>query len=74
MSFEGFMGDLRKKISCRLPDFEKKKHTKKFLGKTISCTEKILLMTYTAEKSSYTVICGGKKFLTLQRFGKKQQP
>ena len=35
--------------------------------------KKISLMTYNAEKKSYTVICGGKNYL-LQGFGKKLLP
>ena len=41
--------------------------------KQFSALKKILLMTYNAEKKSYTIICGGKNFL-LQRFGKKLLP
>ena len=49
-------------------DFRGKKHAKKFLVKTISCTKKILFMTYNAEKRilhSY-MIYRGKKFLTTE--------
>ena len=61
--FWGVYGWLQKNISCRLIS-RGKKHAKKFLGKTISCTKKnILLMTYNAEKKSYSVMWG-KKFLT----------
>ena len=49
-------------------DFRGKKQAKKFLGKTISCTKKILFMTYNAEKKilHYYMICSGKKFLTTE--------
>ena len=45
-------------------DFRGKKHAKIFLGKTISCTKKILFMTYNAEKKilHYYMISRGKNF------------
>ena len=49
-------------------DFRGKKQAKKFLGKTISCTKKILFMTYNAEKKilHYYMTCSGKIFLTTE--------
>ena len=41
-------------------DFERKKHANKFLGEKYPVQKKISLMTYNAEKKSYTVICRGK--------------
>ena len=48
------MGDFRK--NTLQTDFRGKKQAKKFLGKTISCTKKILFMTYNAEKKNLTLL------------------
>ena len=47
------MVDLRKKIPCSLIS-RAKGHAKKFMGKTISCTEKNITHTNNAEKKSYS--------------------
>ena len=60
MTFEGVMGDFRKNVLQT--DFERKKHANKFLGEKYPALQKISLMTYSAEKKSYTVICWGKNF------------
>ena len=61
LTFEGVMGDFRKKISYRL--IQGGKACKDIAGKIISCTEKnIVHDVYNAEKKSYTAICQGKNF------------
>ena len=52
-------------------DFEGKKACKEIPGKIYPALKKIMLMTYNADKKSYTVISRGKNFL-LQRSGKKK--
>ena len=47
------MVDLRKKIPCSLIS-RAKGHAKKFMAKTISCTEKNITHTNNAEKKSYS--------------------
>ena len=47
------------KMSCRLIS-RGKKDADRFLGKKYPARKKISLMTYNAEKKSYTVICWGK--------------
>ena len=70
MTFEGVMGDFRKKMSCRLISGGKK-HANKFRGKKHPALKEISLITYNAERKSYTVYILGKKILTPERFGKK---
>ena len=60
MTFEDVMDNFRKKVLQT--DFERKKACKYIPGRKISCTEKISLMIYNAEKKSYTVICRRKIF------------
>ena len=55
------MGDFRKKCPAVLFR-EEKKHVSKFLGKKNPALKKISLMTYNAEKKSYTVISREKNF------------
>ena len=62
MTFEGVMGDFRKK-SCRLIS-KGKKQAKKFLGKKYPALLKISVMTYNAEKKILLRYMWGKKFLT----------
>ena len=68
MTFEEVIGDFRK-MSCRLISREKK-HADKFLGEKYPTLKKISLMTYNAEKKSYTVICQGTNFLLQRGLGK----
>ena len=66
---------ISEKNILQTPGFRKEKSMQRnSWEKQYPALKKILLMTYYVEKSSYSVICGGKKFLTLQRFGKKQEP
>ena len=60
MTFEEVIGDFRK-MSCRLIS-RGKKHADKFLEKKYPTMKKISLMTYNAEKRSFTVICRGTNF------------
>ena len=72
LTFEGFMGDFGKKNPA---DWfrEEKSMQRNSWEKTISCTEKILLMTYNAEKKSYTVMWG-EKISNSKGVGKKLSP
>ena len=58
-SFEGFMGDFRKKNILQT-DFERKKHATKFLEKQYPALKKLLLMTYNVEKNLTTLYVGQK--------------
>ena len=60
MTFKGVMGDFRKNVMQT--DFGEEKNVQINSWEKISCTKKISLMTYNAEKKSYTVICRRKKF------------
>ena len=60
---------ISEKMSCRLIS-RGKKHANKFLGEKYPALKKISLMTYNAEKKSYTVICRGKNFLLQRALGK----
>ena len=64
LTFEGVMGDFRKKMSCRLISGGKKNMQINSWEKKHPALKKISLMTYNAEKNSYTVISREKKFLT----------
>ena len=66
------MGDFGKKNPA---DWfrEEKSMQRNSWEKTISCTEKILLMTYNAQKKSYTVMWG-KKISNSKGVGKKLSP
>ena len=62
------MGDFRKNVLQT--GFERKNACKYFLGKKYPALKKISLMTYNAEKKSYTVICQGTNFLLQRGLGK----
>ena len=64
LTFEGFMGDFTKNILQT--DFERKKVCDEIPGENniLRWKKYSSSVPYNAEKNSYTVICGGKKFLT----------
>ena len=58
-TFDGGMGDFRKKMSCRLI-FEGKKSCKEIPAKKIPIMKKYLSRRIKLEKKSYTVVCREK--------------